>query len=161
VSPLTLAHDRDRFWGGFTAQTFTLPAVCHPAVRAAASKILEVQARRDELHGKAGSRPQARSKLMRSLAREPDRAEKLQAFDADTEFLVTVDVPEAEQALRDAWQRFSAVFWQSRGETREYVIRELHPVLTADPVEQHLHRRGEELPSEHPTVSVKICSGTP
>jgi hypothetical protein len=107
--PITLTRSfGDHYWLGLLS-TVRLPGRhVHPEVRAAAQDVLDRQAELNELRRKLDARPGAREELMRASRQLSDRAERLQKFDSETEYIRSFDLPEAEQAVEAAWQDFAA-----------------------------------------------------
>jgi vacuolar-type H+-ATPase subunit I/STV1 len=113
----------DRYWMGLVS-TVRLPSQhTHPEVRKAAEQVLATQAELDEVRRKLAARPAEREELMKSARHLPDRAERLQVFNSETDYLESFDLAEAGQALHNAWEAFGASVAVFHGEWQEYLHR--------------------------------------
>jgi hypothetical protein len=103
----------------------TAPDVCVPAVAASAVKVIDAT---------GGSVSAAVRTVFMMLGRCEASSRTHHLIEVLRAMVTKGGIPadiEAEQALRDAWEAFSAVFWGARGETREYVLRQLPGALAS------------------------------
>jgi hypothetical protein len=128
--PLTLVREfGDRLHHGWIPTTVYLPGThVHPAVRQAAEQVLAAQAERVKLGQEIAARVPERDQLTQELAVDarnsgPGRvaaAHRLKDFDTETE-LLSILIPGADLAVRDAWDSLSAALAAYGGEWDAYL----------------------------------------
>jgi hypothetical protein len=106
---LTKAYDGLRAPGLLLDTVFLPGQDVHPAVQAAAEKVVAAQAKRDSLQELRDARVPERAQLARRLAEETasDAGRELTDFDSETE-LIKVRIELADQALGAAWETLAA-----------------------------------------------------